>query len=189
MGKPNARERILEAAGKLFHQHGYSNVGINEIIKTADTAKASFYQHFSSKEALCEAWLESIHAKSEGWRLDILENEVSPLSKLNRYFDDLIAYFIASEMRGCPYTNTCAMVESEGVMKLIKGHKIALRDFFKTIVEEEYGPSDKVTELANQIFLVYSGAATEAQNIQDLWPIESARKAAVTLFQAYENQG
>lgn len=32
MRKPNAKERILEVASKLFHERGYSEVGINEII-------------------------------------------------------------------------------------------------------------------------------------------------------------
>ncbi|MDB2496353.1 hypothetical protein N9X25_04320 [Verrucomicrobiales bacterium] len=32
MRKPNAKERILEAASKLFHERGYSEIRINEII-------------------------------------------------------------------------------------------------------------------------------------------------------------
>ena len=31
MRKPNAKERILEVASKLFHERGYSEVGINEV--------------------------------------------------------------------------------------------------------------------------------------------------------------
>ena len=184
MRKPNARERILEAAGRLFHQQGYSNVGINEIIKDADTAKASFYAHFPSKEALCEAWLEHIHERSEGWRRDIINKEESAEAKLNHYLDDLAEYLEESNYRGCPYTNTCAMVdtESEGVMRQIKSHKEALRGFFETILRQEYGESDEVRDVAGQIFLVYSGAVTEAQNLRELWPVEVARKAVITLF-------
>lgn len=186
MRKPNARDRILEAAGQLFHKHGYSNVGINEIIKEAESAKASFYQHFESKEALCEAWLEKIHDRSEGWRNDIIKSDKTALEKLNRCVDELAEYLVESDFRGCPYTNTCAMVdtESDGVMKQIKDHKVSLRDFFKTILEDELGQSDEVTELSNQIFVIYSGSVTEAQNLRDLWPVESARGAIVALFSA-----
>lgn len=187
MGKPNARERILEAAGRLFHQQGYSNVGINEIIKSAETAKASFYQHFPSKEALCEAWLESIHDRSEVWRADILKKDQSAETKLNDYVDELAEYLVESDFRGCPYTNTCAMVDtdSEGVMRQIKDHKEALRDFFEAIVRQEYGESETVTDLANQIFVIYSGSVMEAQNLRDLWPVEAARKAIMTIFRAF----
>ncbi|MCB1236560.1 MAG: TetR family transcriptional regulator, partial [Verrucomicrobiae bacterium] len=31
MKKPNARERILETAARLFQERGFSEVGINEI--------------------------------------------------------------------------------------------------------------------------------------------------------------
>ncbi len=67
MKKPNARDRILETAGELFFQRGYSGVGINEIIEKAGTAKASFYQHFPSKESLCEAWLQEMHDRSSDY--------------------------------------------------------------------------------------------------------------------------
>ncbi len=75
MRKANAKERILETAGKLFFQHGYSEVGINEIIAKAETAKASFYQHYPSKEALCEAWLSNVHDRSEMSRAEMLESD------------------------------------------------------------------------------------------------------------------
>jgi AcrR family transcriptional regulator len=188
MGKPNAKDRILEAAGRLFHEQGYSNVGINEIIKTADTAKASFYQHFPSKEALCEAWLETVHEKSENWRGEILRQSLPSVDKLNQYFSELSEYLVGSDYRGCPYTNTCAMVDigSAGVMDKIKAHKESVRNFFEAILKQEYGESKEVTELANQIFIIYSGATTEAQNLRDLWPVESARKAAIALFEAFQ---
>jgi AcrR family transcriptional regulator len=48
--KAPARERILGTADRLFSSRGYGNVGINEIIDRSETAKASLYQHFPSKE-------------------------------------------------------------------------------------------------------------------------------------------
>lgn len=189
MGKPNARERILEAAGRLFHQQGYSNVGINEIIKQAETAKASFYQHFPSKEALCEAWLEEVHDHSEETRKVILEDQATtPEQKLNNYFDALSEYLVHSDFRGCPYTNTGAMIdiESKGVMEQIKCHKESIRDFFEAILEQKFGKTEQVAILAKQIFLIYSGATTEAQNLRDLWPVESARSATLALLAGLE---
>jgi len=189
MGKPNAKERILEAAGRLFHKQGYSNVGVNEIIKQADTAKASFYQHFKSKEALCEAWLEDVHDRSETSRVSILEDEEkSTDEKLGGYFDELAAYLIKSDFRGCPYTNTGAMVDpdSAGVFNQIKCHKESVRDFFLAILQDKYGKSEKVSDLGDQVFIIYSGATTEAQNLRDLWPVEVARSATMSLLRCFE---
>src|SRR5690606_4330083 len=89
MKKPNAKQRILETAGELFFQRGYSGVGINEIIEKAGTAKASFYQHYPSKESLCEAWLRSVHEQSEAQRAAILAEPKPPEEKLSAWFEEL----------------------------------------------------------------------------------------------------
>lgn len=43
------RKHILETALKLFAQHGYDRVTVDEICKKSGTSKGSFYQHFSAK--------------------------------------------------------------------------------------------------------------------------------------------
>ena len=73
--KGNARQRILETAGRLFHENGYCGVGVNQIIEEAGTAKATFYQHFPSKEDLCVTWLDSMHEASEVARDEILKSK------------------------------------------------------------------------------------------------------------------
>ena len=75
MKKQNARERILETASDLFAARGYSTVGINEIIEKSETAKASFYHHFPSKETLCVTWLSETHARSDVRHEAILKAE------------------------------------------------------------------------------------------------------------------
>ena len=55
---PSARERILNTAYELFLERGVRAVGINEIISTANVAKATFYAHFPSKDDLVLAFLE-----------------------------------------------------------------------------------------------------------------------------------
>ena len=137
MRKANAKERILETAGDLFFRHGYSEVGINEIIAKAETAKASFYQHFPSKEALCEAWLSDVHQRSEKSRTEILNSEATPGEKLGLYFDQLKTFMMNSEYRGCPYSNTGAVSGEEctGIIKQIREHKASIRRFL-----QESGP-------------------------------------------------
>jgi AcrR family transcriptional regulator len=58
------RERILERASILFHHQGYNSTGINQIISEANVAKASFYQHFKTKDDLCVTFLNRRH---ESW--------------------------------------------------------------------------------------------------------------------------
>jgi AcrR family transcriptional regulator len=53
-----ARERILETAYGLFARRGVRDVGIDEIITHSGVAKATFYRHFPSKEALVLAYMD-----------------------------------------------------------------------------------------------------------------------------------
>ncbi len=184
MRKPNAKERILETAGKLFMERGYSEVGINEIINTAETAKASFYQHFPSKEALCETWLETLHDRSETHRGDLLNSDMPVADKVDRYFSELADWLEASQFRGCPFSNTSAVTctESKGINHQISSHKESIRGFFEAICEGHFANSETDQQKAGVLFLLYSGATTEAQNLRDLWPVETARKAAAELM-------
>jgi AcrR family transcriptional regulator len=52
------RERILDAAEKLFASQGLAGTGVREIAQDAGLTPASLYNHFSGKEALYEAVLE-----------------------------------------------------------------------------------------------------------------------------------
>ncbi len=69
-----ARDRLLKAAAALFGERGYECVGINEIIAKADVAKATFYQHFPSKEQLCAAWLRDEAERSVCIQQKLLED-------------------------------------------------------------------------------------------------------------------
>jgi TetR/AcrR family transcriptional repressor of nem operon len=60
------RERILDAASRLFREHGIAAVGLARIMAEADLTVGTFYTHFESKEALVrEALLRSLDARHE----------------------------------------------------------------------------------------------------------------------------
>lgn len=182
--KPNARERILEAAGELFFQRGYSGVGVNEIIETAGTAKASFYQHFPSKESLCAAWLRSVHEQSEAQRAAILAEPKPPEEKLSAWFEELEQFLISSQYRGCPYSNTGAVSDENcpGIIAEILNHKESTRQFLRRLVAQALSPAERADEIGDRIFLLYSGATSEAQNLKQAWPVRVAREAAIAML-------
>ncbi len=60
------RERILEAASRLFREHGIAAVGLAKIMAAADLTVGTFYTHFKSKEALVREVLHrSLDARHE----------------------------------------------------------------------------------------------------------------------------
>ena len=59
------REKILDAAARLFREHGIAAVGLSTIMAEADLTVGTFYTHFKSKEALLrEALLRSLQARN-----------------------------------------------------------------------------------------------------------------------------
>lgn len=60
------REKILEAASRLFRENGIAAVGLAKIMAEADLTVGTFYTHFASKEALvAEAVKRSLDARHE----------------------------------------------------------------------------------------------------------------------------
>jgi AcrR family transcriptional regulator len=53
--RPPSTERILMAAESIFGERGYASVSVEDILNLADVSRATFYQHFGSKEELAAA--------------------------------------------------------------------------------------------------------------------------------------
>jgi AcrR family transcriptional regulator len=56
--KTDPRTRILEVAGHLFYTEGIRATGTEKIMSLSSVAKATFYRHFESKDALVLAYLD-----------------------------------------------------------------------------------------------------------------------------------
>jgi TetR/AcrR family transcriptional repressor of nem operon len=57
--KAETRERIVDAARKLFNRHGFEQVSIDRIMADAGLTRGGFYHHFDSKDQLYAAAVAS----------------------------------------------------------------------------------------------------------------------------------
>lgn len=57
--KTDPRARIMDVASQLFYTEGLRATGTEKIMSSADVAKATFYRHFESKDALVLAYLDN----------------------------------------------------------------------------------------------------------------------------------
>jgi len=71
-----AREKLLEAAGRLFYAGGMTATGIDTITAEAGVAKKSLYNNFRSKADLALAYLEARHTE---W-LDLYSHRLAQAS-------------------------------------------------------------------------------------------------------------
>jgi TetR/AcrR family transcriptional repressor of nem operon len=62
------RERIVEAASRLFRDKGLDGVGVDAIMKEAGLTHGGFYGHFASKDALVAEATERAIARSSAWQ-------------------------------------------------------------------------------------------------------------------------
>ena len=61
-GASNTRQRIIDAAYRLFYKTGFIRTGVDAVAEAAGITKRTLYQHFDSKDALIEAVLAEQHA-------------------------------------------------------------------------------------------------------------------------------
>lgn len=170
------KERILDTVSVLFHKQGYNATGINQIIEEAKVAKASFYQHFKSKEDLCVAFLNQRH---DFWFNELEKftlSEKDSKLKILASFDFLIAMNEKENFRGCSFLNLLSEIPSDNikVLKVIQSHKFDLRKYFKNILKEEI--------LADHVYLLFESCIVESQLFKSNDLIEQSKKIIQTLI-------
>ncbi|MDR6371006.1 AcrR family transcriptional regulator [Chryseobacterium bernardetii] len=136
---PKPRERILNTAMVLFHRQGYNNTGINQIIDEAEVSKASFYQHFKSKDDLC---IEFLNKRYDYWvsELEKFTSEAETLQeKFQKSFDFLIDMNEREDFRGCSFLNILSEIpgDKDEIHKVIRDHKIKLRESFNEDIQND----------------------------------------------------
>jgi len=85
--RPAARERILEAASRLFLRDGFRAVGVDTIVAEAGIAKMTLYTHFPSKDDLIVAYLERANGQFWEWLDGASAGVDDPRARLVAMFD------------------------------------------------------------------------------------------------------
>jgi TetR/AcrR family transcriptional repressor of nem operon len=90
------REKIIEAAGRLFREHGFDGIGIADLMKDAGLTHGGFYGNFLSKEDLAAQVCGNLAEKG----LDRWKHLASrhPEAPLNAIAED----YLSAESRSTP---------------------------------------------------------------------------------------
>ncbi|HVC59294.1 MAG TPA: TetR family transcriptional regulator [Acetobacteraceae bacterium] len=102
--KAETRQRIADAAGRLFRQHGIDAVGVDAIMHAAGLTHGGFYGHFPSKEALvAEVAAASLARAAARWQRIARAGAPGPALRqiVGSYLDPA---HVAEMERGCVLT-------------------------------------------------------------------------------------
>lgn len=180
------RKRIIDTATNLFYEQGYNSTGINQVIADADIARASLYNHFSSKTELLYACVEQ---KDKDWfkELEVYLSKITdPKKRIIGIFDFRIERQIKENFGGCPFVKVSAEISAEErkTFGLINTHKEHLKVYIKELVMQ-IKPSQELLDvdmLAETLFLLMEGATMMVNMSKQQKALSSAKKIAQQLL-------
>ena len=183
------RDRIVAAALRLFYTQGYLATGINQIISESKVAKATFYNHFSSKENLCVAYLQARHIIWMEWLKNSVENHTSTEERLRGVFDFLREWMEGCNYRGCAFLNIASEVPTlnNKIRAEVIKHKDDLKLYLRQMISLLKSSRKRYKHInieadTDMVYVLVEGAIVASQNYGEVWPIEVARKAACKLL-------
>jgi AcrR family transcriptional regulator len=179
------RDRILEAAGRLFLRHGFRAVGVDTIIAEAGVAKMTLYAHFPSKDDLIVAYLERADEQFWAWLEDASVAD-GLRAKLVAMFDAVGKLADSPQCLGCTFQGTAAEFpdpEHPG-HRVALGHKQAVVARLRTLAEDA-GLRDPA-DLAQQLLLLMDGAWVAARMFGPHNPGVQVAAAARALIRAHD---
>src|SRR4051812_7181715 len=111
---PTARQRLLDAADRLFYAEGVHTVGIDRLIEEAGVAKGSLFYNFSGKDDLVAAYLAGRDQRRRARIAQHQDGVDDPADRLLAIFDALHEAATAPGYNGCPFANANAEAGPDG---------------------------------------------------------------------------
>ena len=187
------RLHILETGHALVVRKGFSAIGLQEILRTADVPKGSFYHYFPSKEAFGAALL-SHHVEGYGKRLDaLLSRPGTGRERLMRYWTAWISDPDAPDLPG--WAEGCLVVKlSAEVADLSEEMRLVLANGVRRLMNRTAGliregradgslpPGADADALAQALYQMWLGAALVAKLTRTTDPMTKALAATEHLL-------
>lgn len=179
-GGRGARKRILDAATQLFYHEGINATGVERLASQASVSKRTLYQHFPSKTAVVEEYLRTIQ-QGVGDPIHPAPDADTraPRARILALFDSPPA---SAAMRGCPFHNAAveAADDMPEVHDIVQAHKRNYINGLAKLTKQAGAANPRL--LANQLAVLYEGAAALSTSLNDITPFAHARTAAQTLI-------
>jgi AcrR family transcriptional regulator len=143
--KSPARRRLLDTATRLFYAEGIHAVGIDRIIAEAGVAKATFYNHFPSKDDLVLAYIEE--QDRLGREATAALPRQPPRKMIAAVMGRISTAALAGDYRGCPFLNASAEYPDpqSPVRQAIDARRAWYHGVLRKLLQEDGDPTPSLT--------------------------------------------
>lgn len=180
----------MSVASDLFYKQGYRATGINEVILKSGVAKATFYNHFPTKDDLCIAYLKDLKQGEISTVDHAIATAKGPVKRFLAAIESLKPWLLDTEFRGCGFLNMASEIPDPKSPLRTVGPQ--LYDKIRSRVEvlaaeliasdrDKYGDLD-AQALTSDYMVVFAGAVAQAELYHDIWPIEHGIKTIQRLI-------
>lgn len=191
----DTRQKIIEAAARLFHEQGYAATGIAAILKEAGVNAGSMYHYFDGKEALLAEVLDWYRDNLVPRIMKPIEAaEPDPLRRVFRLLGWYRDFLAEHDCRlGCPVGNLALEVsDTHPQLRARLGRNLErwsgrLRLWLEQAAERLPPDCDR-DSLARFVLTVMEGAVMQARTAGSLRPFDEAVAQLRRHFAALERE-
>lgn len=170
------KNRITQVAISLFHEKGFSNVTVDEIIEKSNTSKGAFYNHFKSKHDVFAEQFKAIDHYYVEHVIPSLDSSQPALTRLEHFLTMQMTYI--EDQLGWDVTRT--IYEQELNIERSSYFLDSDRPLYKFLTElsiegienGEIPPTYQAEEVVNVLLLGMRGVLYD-------WSLNRGRKSLV----------
>jgi AcrR family transcriptional regulator len=157
------RQRIIEAANRLFYHKGYNQTSFSDVVAAANVPRGNIYYYFKTKDQILEAAIryrvERIRQMLDNWNGDFR----TPIERLQRFVEILANSADSISRYGCPMGSlNTELGKDQGVLQ---GQAEELFRVFESWLSDQFaelGYAGRAQELALRLMAQGQGISVIA---------------------------
>jgi TetR/AcrR family transcriptional repressor of nem operon len=171
------REAVINAASRLFREHGFDGIGLKDLMRAAGLTQGAFYKQFASKDDLAaQASKRALESAFHRWSAASAANPKDPLGAV-------IAFYLSTAHReemmdGCPIVALGSDAARQG-SDVKASFEAGIREHLELLgrwVGEADGEEPSVKAMA--ILSTMVGAVVLSRAVNDEWLSKQFLQAA-----------
>lgn len=175
--RPTKRDRLVDAASRLFYEQGVERTTLADIAGAADVSLGNMYYYFKTKDDIVAAVVRGRIQTIEATHAALTERYDAPADRLKALFTLLFDQAEMIAQRGCPNGSLCTELS-----KRVAGPEPNSAKLMQTMLDWAEGQfhemgRDDAHELAIEMITSYQGTAvlSQALGAADLMRHEAER--------------